>query len=109
MTILRRIKSAWVYASHLPWVERPLWEAEDAANLREFLATPSGQRLAAAMTNLVLRQQERALTDPRHIEYEAGFATGQKAMLVHLTHTWPDEHQFTEAGDNTDADPTTTQ
>lgn len=94
MTFLSRIRSAWRYTKLLPWTETPAWEAADAAELAAFLNTPTGSRLKASMVNLVLRQQERALSDPRHLEYEAGFVSGQKAMLTHLLETWP--NAFTE-------------
>lgn len=88
MTILSRIRAAWRYSSLLPWVNEPEWDAEDAADLRAFLNSRAGRRLRAGMTNLVLRQQARALSDPRHLVYEAGFVSGQRAMLTHITDTW---------------------
>mgnify|MGYP003351968868 CR=1 FL=1 len=104
MNLYRRIKSAWFYASHLPWSDAGLWDAENAAELQQFLRTPTGIRLKASMINLVLRQQERALSDPREIVYEAGFAAGQKAMLTHIAESWP--NAFTES-EGAGAAPTT--
>lgn len=108
MQLYRHIKAAISYATHFPWVDEPLWNADDANALATFLGTPTGARMKALYLNAVLRQQASALqADQSKLVYEAGYSAGQKGFVA-FTESLADSHKFTEQGEQ-DTDPATNQ
>lgn len=106
--LYQHLKAAYLYATHFPWVDEPLWDEGDAAKLSAFLATPTGARLKALYVNAVLRQQASALqADHAKLVYEAGFSAGQKGFVA-FTESLADTARFSEQGEQ-DTDPATIQ
>lgn len=107
MSIFRYIKAALCFARTQVWVNDPGWTRADAEELTSFLKTPAGAKLGKVMLNLVMRQQARALQKLENLPYEAGFATGQ-AALVAAIEGLSDLTKFTTEGDQ-DTDPAANQ
>lgn len=107
MTILRFIRAAFIFARYQAWVNAPEWTKADAEGLAQYFSTPSGAKLKLVLVNLVLRQQASALSKTSGLEYEAGFATGQKAAVAALESLLP-ASPIPEEGDP-DADPSLNQ
>lgn len=98
MNLFRYIRSMLLFARNQAWVDAPKWLPEDAAELTAFLDSPSGARFKAVLINLVLRQQASALSRTSGLEYEAGFCTGQKALVAAIE-GMANREQFTERGE----------
>lgn len=108
LKLYRHIKAALHYATHFPWVDEPLWDADDAGKLAAFLSSPTGARLKALYVNAVLRQQASALqSDQGRLVYEAGFSAGQKGFVA-FTESLADTARFSGQGEQ-DTDPATIQ
>lgn len=103
MSFLRQLRAAFLFARHQAWVDQPVWEKADAETMGRFLASPTGVRLKDTLVNLVLRQQAASLSKTSGLEYEAGYCTGQKAMVAVLE-SMADLKQFTHEGELEDAD-----
>ena len=103
MSFLRHIRAAFLFARHQEWVDLPKWEKGDAEAMGRFLNTTTGIRLKETLVNLVLRQQSASLCKTSGLEYEAGYCTGQKAMVAALE-SMADLNQFTHEGELEDAD-----
>lgn len=98
--LVRFLRAVVIFARYQEWVDAPDWTEGDAKALLQFLKTPAGHKLSLVLKNLVLRQQASALSKSRDLEYEAGFATGQKAAVAAIESLLP---QISEPGD-TDPD-----
>jgi hypothetical protein len=103
MSLFRYIKAMLIFARFQPWVNQPEWKAEDAKALERFLVTPTGHKLKAKLLNLVLRQQASAINNTKDLEFNAGVAVGQRALVAGIE-SMADQTQFTEQGETDDAD-----
>jgi hypothetical protein len=81
MRFFRFISIAWRLRSHIPWVDEPEWEASDANALRRFLVTKEGKKLRLTMLNMVLKQNQQAVSAKKNLEFEAGFANGVRTAV----------------------------
>ena len=77
----RFLKIAWRLSGNLPWVGDPNWESTDSLALRNFLVTKEGKRFRMILLNMVLRQNQQAVTAKKRLEYEAGFANGVRTVV----------------------------
>ena len=81
MRFLRFLKIAWRLSGNIPWVGEPDWDASDANVLRKFLVLKEGKRFRMILLNMVLKQNQQAVTAKKRLEYEAGFANGVRTTV----------------------------
>ena len=81
MRFLRFLKIAWRLSGNIPWVGEPDWDASDANVLRKFLVLKEGKRFRMILLNMVLKQNQQAVTAKKRLEYEAGFANGVRTAV----------------------------
>ena len=81
MRFLRFLKIAWRLSGNIPWVGEPEWDASDANVLRKFLVLKEGKRFRMILLNMVLKQNQQAVTAKKRLEYEAGFANGVRTTV----------------------------
>ena len=81
MRFFRFLRIAWRLSGNIPWVGEPEWGASDANVLRKFLVLKEGKRFRMTLLNMVLKQNQQAVTATRRIEYEAGFASGVRTTV----------------------------
>jgi len=81
MRFLKFLKIAWRLSGNIPWVGEPEWEASDANALRRFLVTKEGKKLRLTMLNMVLKQNQQAVSAKKNLEFEAGFANGVRTAV----------------------------
>jgi|TARA_Y100000310_G_scaffold341405_1_gene440441 hypothetical protein len=81
MRFLRFLKIAWRLSGDIPWVGEPDWGASDASVLRKFLVLKEGKRFRMILLNMVLKQNQQAVTAKKRLEYEAGFANGVRTTV----------------------------
>ena len=81
MRFFRFIGIAWRLSGNIPWVGEPEWEASDANVLRKFLVLKEGKRFRMTLLNMVLKQNQQAVTATKRLEYEAGFASGVRTTV----------------------------
>lgn len=103
MGILRFIRAAAIFARYQAWVDAPEWTKADEEGLAQYFNTPSGAKFKLVLLNLVLRQQASALSKTSGLEYEAGFATGQRATVAAIESLLP-KPAIPEDADDTDPD-----
>ena len=81
MRFLKFLKIAWRLSGNIPWVGEPDWDASDANVLRKFLVLKEGKRFRMILLNMVLKQNQQAVTAKKRLEYEAGFANGVRTTV----------------------------
>ena len=81
MRFLRFLKIAWRLSGNIPWVGEPDWDASDANVLLKFLVLKEGKRFRMVLLNMILKQNQQAVTATKRIEYEAGFASGVRTTV----------------------------
>jgi len=81
MRFLRFLRIAWRLSGNIPWVGEPDWDASDANVLRKFLVLKEGKRFRMILLNMVLKQNQQAVTAKKRLEYEAGFANGVRTTV----------------------------
>lgn len=81
MKFFRFISIAWRLRNHIPWVDEPEWEAAEANALRKFLVTREGKKLRMILLNMVLRQNQQAVSAKKNLAFEAGFANGVRTAV----------------------------
>lgn len=101
--MIRFFRSMLIFARFQEWVEPVKWDVEDAQALGRYLQSRSGKKLVAALTNMALREQAKALTKTEVLAFEAGYCNGQKGVLAAIEGL-ADLNQFTAAGES-DTDP----
>jgi len=79
--LIRFIRIAWKMSSQLPWVDEPDWNASDANELRKFLVSLEGKRFRMIMLNMVLKQNQQAVSSNKELEFNAGFANGVRTTV----------------------------
>lgn len=78
---IRFIRIAWKMSGQLPWVDEPKWTSSDANELRKFLVTVEGKRFRMIMLNMVLKQNQQAVSSNKELEFNAGFANGVRTTV----------------------------
>jgi len=78
---IRFIRIAWKMSGQLPWVGEPDWNASDANELRKFLVSLEGKRFRMIMLNMVLKQNQQAVSSNKELEFNAGFANGVRTTV----------------------------
>tara|TARA_Y100000310_G_C20679855_1_gene815269 strand:- start:1058 stop:1441 length:384 start_codon:yes stop_codon:yes gene_type:complete len=95
---IRFIRIAWKMSGQLPWVGEPDWNTSDANELRKFLVTVEGKRFRMILLNMVLKQNQQAVSSNKELEFNAGFANGVRTT-VHtveaLTNEIEEPEEFT--------------
>jgi len=81
MRFFRFLKIAWRLSGNIPWVGEPEWDTSDANALRKFLVLKEGKRFRMTLLNMVLKQNQQAVTATSRMEYEAGFASGVRTTV----------------------------
>ena len=95
MRFLRFLRVAWRLSGSIPWVSDPRWGASEANVLRDFLVSDEGKRFRMVLLNMVLKQNQQAVTANKRLEYEAGFANGVRTA-VHTVETLAKDVSGTE-------------
>ena len=75
------MKIAWRLSGNIPWVGEPEWGASEANLLRKFLVTVEGKKLRMVLLNMVLKQNQQAVTEKKNLAFEAGFANGVRTTV----------------------------
>ena len=78
---LRFIRVAWKMSGHLPWIGEPEWTASESNALRKFLVSGEGKRLRMILLNMVLKQNQQAVSSKKELEFNAGFANGVRTTV----------------------------
>ena len=78
---LKFLRIAWRLSGNIPWVGEPEWEAAEANALRKFLVTVEGRKLRLVLLNMVLKQNQQAVTAKKNLAFEAGFANGVRTTV----------------------------
>ena len=81
MRFLRFLSIAWRLSGNIPWVGEPEWGISEANVLRKFLVLKEGKRFRMTLLNMVLKQNQQAVTATKRMEYEAGFASGVRTTV----------------------------
>ena len=78
---LRCIRIAWRMSGHLPWIGEPEWGTAESNSLRKFLASGEGKRFRMILLNMVLKQNQQAVSSKKELEFNAGFANGVRTTV----------------------------
>ena len=81
MRFFRFMGIAWRLSGSIPWVGEPEWDVSDANALRKFLVLREGKRFRMVLLNMVLKQNQQAVSATKRLEYEAGFASGVRTTV----------------------------
>ena len=81
MRLFRFLKVAWRLSGSVPWVGEPEWGVSESNVLKKFLVLTEGKRFRMVLLNMVLRQNQQAVTATKRLEYEAGFANGVRTVV----------------------------
>jgi hypothetical protein len=65
------------------WAQVPDWESEDAKNLKQFMQSPAGKKLALRLRNASLRHNASAVQDTNI--HHCGIAAGYMLCLSDLS------------------------
>jgi hypothetical protein len=78
---LRFIRIAWKMSKQIPWVGEPEWGVSESNALRSFLVTFEGKRFRMILLNMVLKQNQQAVSSKKELEFNAGFANGVRTTV----------------------------
>jgi len=81
MRFFRFIRIAWKMSNQIPWVGEPEWAVSEANALRKFLVTVEGKRFRMILLNMVLKQNQQAVSSNKELEFNAGFANGVRTTV----------------------------
>ena len=81
MRFFNFISIAWRLSKHIPWIGEPEWKAQESAALRRFLVSTEGKRFRAVLLNMVLKQNQQAVSSKKELEFNAGFANGVRTTV----------------------------
>jgi len=81
---LDRIRAAWRFSRVMRWEECAQWEQDDALAFHSFLKTRSGAKLKLVLRDVCIAQNAAALSKRENLQFEAGFAMGQAALVTLL-------------------------
>ena len=77
----RFIRIAWKMSKQIPWIGEPEWTAAESNALRKFLVSGEGKRLRMILLNMVLKQNQQAVSSKKELEFNAGFANGVRTTV----------------------------
>ena len=83
---IRFIRIAWKMSGQLPWVDEPKWTSSDANELRKFLVTVEGKRFRMIMLNMVLKQNQQAVSSNKELEFNAAESARRRLGLKTAGH-----------------------
>lgn len=94
--MIKRLLLAWRIASRVPSLptEVPAWEKENAAALREFLASETGLKLGTMLRHLIVTQSMAAMgAESSRLFWQCGHASGVRwaAELLDQLGQWESE------------------
>ena len=72
---LKFLGIAWRLSGNIPWVGEPEWGASEANLLRKFLVTVEGKKLRMVLLNMVLKQNQQAVTEKKTLHLKQGLLT----------------------------------
>ena len=78
---IRFIRIAWKMSKHIPWIGEPEWKVSESNALRKFLVTVEGKRFRMILLNMVLKQNQQAVSSNKELEFNAGFANGVRTTV----------------------------
>jgi len=79
--IIRFIRIAWKMSKQIPWIGEPEWRLTESNALRKFLVTVEGKRFRMILLNMVLKQNQQAVSSNKELEFNAGFANGVRTTV----------------------------
>ena len=79
--LIRFIRIAWKMSKQIPWIGEPEWETSESNALRKFLVTVEGKRFRMILLNMVLKQNQQAVSSNKELEFNAGFANGVRTTV----------------------------
>jgi len=68
-------------SKQIPWVGEPEWGVTESNALRKFLVTVEGKRFRMILLNMVLKQNQQAVSSKKELEFNAGFANGVRTTV----------------------------
>ena len=68
-------------SKQIPWIGEPEWTAAESNALRKFLVSGEGKRLRMILLNMVLKQNQQAVSSKKELEFNAGFANGVRTTV----------------------------
>ena len=81
MRFFNFISIAWRLSKHIPWIGEPEWTAQESSALRKFLVSDEGKRFRMVLLNMVLKQNQQAVSSKKELEFNAGFANGVRTAV----------------------------
>lgn len=81
MRFFNFISIAWRLSKHIPWIGEPEWTAQESSVLRKFLVSGEGKRFRMVLLNMVLKQNQQAVSSKKELEFNAGFANGVRTAV----------------------------
>ena len=78
---IRFIRIAWKMSKQIPWIGDPEWRLTESNALRKFLVTVEGKRFRMILLNMVLKQNQQAVSSNKELEFNAGFANGVRTTV----------------------------
>lgn len=78
---IRFIRIAWKMSKQIPWIGEPEWRLTESNALRKFLVTVEGKRFRMILLNMVLKQNQQAVSSNKELEFNAGFANGVRTTV----------------------------
>ena len=78
---IRFICIAWKMSKQIPWIGEPEWRLTESNALRKFLVTVEGKRFRMILLNMVLKQNQQAVSSNKELEFNAGFANGVRTTV----------------------------
>ncbi len=78
---IRFIRIAWKMSKQIPWIGEPEWRLTESNALRKFLVTVEGKRFRMILLNMVLKQNQQAVSSKKELEFNAGFANGVRTTV----------------------------
>tara|TARA_R100000656_G_scaffold91431_1_gene66392 strand:- start:1094 stop:1474 length:381 start_codon:yes stop_codon:yes gene_type:complete len=81
MRVFTFIRVAWKMSKYLPWIGEPDWDVSDANALRKYLVSGEGKRFRMILLNMVLKQNQQAVSSKKELEFNAGFANGVRTTV----------------------------
>ena len=79
--VIRFIRIAWKMSKQIPWIGEPEWRLTESNALRKFLVTVEGKRFRMILLNMVLKQNQQAVSSNKELEFNAGFANGVRTTV----------------------------
>ena len=80
-SLIRFIRIAWKMSKQIPRIGEPEWKTSESNALRKFLVTVEGKRFRMILLNMVLKQNQQAVSSNKELEFNAGFANGVRTTV----------------------------